>query len=891
MSAALTPAVLRPLLEELHRTRPDEPLIGVQLDGAWDGDDHILLGGQERPVRVCRAPLDVRVASAEQDQLGAPLVVLTPLSDRQLGLDLTARFAGQRLLRPSLARAVMQLFDAHDLDRRIAREAWLLRALLEYQPAAGYGPVPSGALTAERAWDELLRATLDLPGSAPTLRELFIWSQDPKHLASLRAASTEVRDGVRGHLTVIPGVSLLLGIAEHAQAPDDVLAVVAVLSVLVASPEEPATLLAAGRIAERNLGGRRLDLDRDARALVLAAGPIVRDQQRSGTDAAWQRHAHDLTIELDLTQLVGKSDILDDAWSARLTRFADVLSAAVVATGGPEADLADADAAVRRHVRAAAEDGVLASLTAMSRLVRWIHRSQSPAPTTLSAAVRDEVRDGGWVARARAQITSSGAPELTNAAQALAAAVDARRTTAAIAFAAAAVRWDGEPSDDLIGVEHVLDRVVAPVARATPILVVVLDGVSLAVLRGLLGDLEREGWIERRPAAMTGRPVALAVLPSLTTLSRSSLLSGRLASGGQAEESSGFAAHVRLREAGTAGGVPVLLHKRELSDDGATLSTAVRDEIFGTRRVVGLVINAIDDELSGAVQRHGHWSLRDIPVLDAALSAAREASRAVVMLSDHGHVPERTETQRVAKGSGVGDRHRPASGDPPGAGEVLAEGRRVLVSEGRVILAADPNIRYTAASKPGYHGGASPEELVAPIAILTAFDTALDGLVDQESDEPTWWRRDVPADDAADPVPATPPGRHPPGRSTAVSAQQTIFDELQPEPPATPSPASPDWVHALLASEVFTRSRERAGRGAPSEERVRALLSALGRHDGRLSPAALAVAAEVPVGRLDGLLAALRPLINVDGYPILTVDRDAELVELRIADLRRQFGI
>jgi hypothetical protein len=891
VSAALTPAVLRPLLEELHRTRPDEPLIGVQLDGAWDGGDYILLGGQERPVRVCRAPLDVRVASAEQDELGAPLVVLTPLSDRQLGLDLTARFAGQRLLRPSLARAVMQLFEAHDLDRRIAREGWLLRALLEYQPAAGYGPVPSGALTAERAWDELLRATLDLPGSAPTLRELLIWSQDPKHLANLWATSTEVRDGVRGHLAVIPGVSLLLGIAEHAHAPDDVLAVVAALSVLVASPNEPATLLAAGRIAERNLGGRRLDLNRDARALVLAAELIVRDQQRSGIDAAWQRRAHDLTVEFDLTPLVGESDMLDDAWSARLTRFADALSAALVASDGPEDDLAAADAAVRRHVRAAAEDGVLASLTAMSRLVRWINQSQSPAATTLSAAVRDEVRDGGWVARARAEITSSGAPELANAAQALAEAVDARRTTAAIAFAAAAVRWDGEPSDNLIGVEHVLDRVVAPVARATPILVVVLDGVSLAVLRGLLGDLEREGWVERRPAAMTGRPVALAVLPSLTTLSRSSLLSGRLVSGGQAEESSGFAAHAGLREAGTAGGVPLLLHKRELSDDGATLSTAVRDEIFGTRRVVGLVINAIDDELSGAVQRHGHWSLRDIPLLDAALSAAREAARAVVLLSDHGHVPERTQTQRVAKGSGVGDRHRPAGGDAPDAGEVLAEGRRVLVSEGRVILAADPNIRYTAASKPGYHGGASPEELVAPIAVITAFDTVLDGLVDQESDEPAWWRQEVPSDDAVGPVAVAPPSRHPPGRSTAVSAQQTIFDELEPELPITRSPAEPAWVHALLASEVFTRGRERAGRGAPSEDRVRALLSALGRHDGRLSPAALAVAAEVPAGRLDGLLAALRPLINVDGYPILTVDRDAELVELRIADLRRQFGI
>jgi hypothetical protein len=887
----LTPAVLRPLLEELHRTRPDEPLIGVQLDGGWDGGAHILLGGQERPVRVCCAPLDVRVASAEQDELGAPLVVLTPLSDRQLGLDLTSRFAGQRLLRPSLARAVMQLFDAHDLDRRVAREEWLLRALLEYQPEAGYGPVASGALTAERAWDELLRATLDLPGSAPTLRELLIWSQDPKHLADLRAVSTEVREGVRGHLGVLPGVSLLLGIAEHAQAPDDVLAVVAALSVLVATPTEPAALLAAGRLAERNLGGRRLDLDRDATALVRAAEPIVRDQQGTGIDAAWQRRAHDLTVELDLTPIVGESDMLDEAWSVRLTRFADSLSAALVASDGAEDDLAAADAAVRRHIRAATQEGVLTSLTAMTRLVRWIHRSQSPASTTLSAAVRDEVRDGGWVARARAEVTSSGAPELAEAAQTLAAAVDARRTATAIAFAAAAVRWDGEPSADLIGVEHVLDRVVAPVARATPILVVVLDGMSIAVFRGLLGDLEREGWIERRPAEMTGRPVALAVLPSLTTLSRSSLLSGRLVSGGQAEESSGFATHAGLLEAGTAGGVPLLLHKRELSDDGTTLSTAARDEIFGTRRVVGLVINAIDDELSGAVQRHGGRSLHDIPLLNAALSAARDTSRAVVMLSDHGHIPERTQTQRVAKGSGVGDRHRPTSGDAPGAGEVLAEGRRVLASAGRVILAADPNIRYTAASKPGYHGGASPEELVAPIAVLTAFDSVLDGLVDQESDEPAWWRPDVLSDDGVQPAVTAPRSTQPPRGSAAVSAQQTIFDDLEPESAVAPAPAEPDWVRALVASEVFARGRDRAGRGAPSEDRVRALLSALGRHDGRLSPAALSVAAGVPAGRLDGLLAALRPLLNVDGYPILTVDRDAELVELRIADLRRQFGI
>lgn len=890
MSAVLTPAVLRPILEELHRTRPDEPLIAVALEGQWAGDDRILLAGEERPVRVCRSTLDVRAASVEQEEIDSPLVVLTPLSLRELGLDVTARFAGQRLVVPSLAGAVMQLFQAHDLDRRIAREDWFLRALLDHQPPAGYGPVPSGALTAERAWEELLRATLDLPGAAPTLRELLVWSLHAEHLAMLRRAGPELRAGVRDRLSVLPGAVLLLAIAEQARDPEDVLAAIGVLSVLVAAPEEPAALLAAGRIAERHLGGGTLDLDRDAAALVDATATAVRDRQRGGGGASWQRRAHDLCAEFDLAPLVRGSDLLDDGWSARLVRYANALPEAVAGTSGAEAELDLAELAIRRHVMADAAGGVLAGLTAMGRLVRWLRQPIRSAAATLSGAVRDELSDGGWVVWARADIASSGAPELADAARMLADAVDARRSAAAVAFAAAAVRWDGEPANGLLGVEHVLDSVVAPIARAAPTIVVVLDGMSVAVLRELLRDLDQEGWIERRPAGIDARAAALAVLPSLTTLSRASLLTGRLASGGQTNEVAGFAAHARLREAGTAGGPPLLMHKRALSDDGTTLTSGVRDEIFGARRIVGLVINAIDDELSGAVQRRGRWTLRDIPLLDAVLSAARDAGRAVVLLSDHGHVPERAQTQRTPGGAGSGDRHRSATGAPPGAGEVLADGPRVLASTGRVVLAVDPHIRYTGASKPGYHGGASPEELVAPIAVLTAFDVALDGLVDQEADEPAWWRRDQPrpAETTIVPRGVDRPAR----RATPVSGQQTMFDGLDAKGADEPVVASqPEWLSALLSDSGFTKSRERAGRGAPSEERIHALLAALGRHDGRLSPGALAVAAGVPAGRLDGLLAAMRPLLNVDGYPILTVDRDADLVELRIADLRRQFAI
>jgi PglZ domain len=896
VSAPLTNAVLQPMLAELHRSRPDEPLIGVRLDAPWAGGPQIMIGEDlVAPVRECRAPIDVWSASAEQEKLGTPLVILTPLSDRELGLDMTARLAGQRLLRPSPARAVMQLFSAHDLDRRIAREEWLLRALLEHVPPGGYAPAQSGALTAERAWEELLRTALEIPSGNPTLRELLLWSLSQHHLARLWGAGPEMREGVRARLATLPGAALLLAIAENAGDPADVLALLAVISVLVAAPGEPASLLAAGRIAERNLGGRQLQLGPDGAPLVQAADAIVRGDGGPDKTVAWQSRAIELIGELALTELVERSDLLDGAWSARLSHFGAALEAAVRGGDDPRG-LDDAEAALRRHIRAATSGGVLESVTAMRRLARWLAAGPGPAPASLSAAIREEVRDGGYVARARADLTASGAPELAAGADALAAAVDARRAASSKVFAVAATRWDGEPGPGLLGVEHVLDHVVAPVARASSTLVIVLDGLSLAVLRALLEDLDREGWIERRPAAIGERPTALAVLPSLTMRSRASLLTGRLTTGGQTDEAAGFAAHAGLREAGTAHGAPLLMHKRALSHDGTTLSIAVRDEIFGRRRVVGMVINAIDDELSGAVQRHSGWSLRAIPLLDAALNAARDAGRAVVLLSDHGHVPERTATHRVPAPTGSGDRHRSAAGDPAAAGEVLAEGRRVLTADGRAILAADPSIRYTSASKPGYHGGASPEELVAPVAIVTAFDTEVDGLVDQEPDEPSWWR-DVLGSEAgpdAMQLPGAPairgPSRPP---VVAVQGQQIMFEVPGVDVAAdqAAAPPEPEWVGALLGHDQFRLRRKRAGRGAPGDERIRALLSALARHDGRLSPAALAVAAGVPAGRLDGLLAALRPLVNIDGYPILTVDRDAELVELRIADLRRQLGI
>ena len=86
-------------------------------------------------------------------------------------------------------------------------------------------------------------------------------------------------------------------------------------------------------------------------------------------------------------------------------------------------------------------------------------------------------------------------------------------------------------------------------------LLLVLDGMSTSVARELIADLAGRGWIEH--TLTPARPV-ISVLPSVTRVSRTSLLSGRLADGAQASEKAAFAEH----------GWP-LFHKADLISAGA----------------------------------------------------------------------------------------------------------------------------------------------------------------------------------------------------------------------------------------------------------------------------------------------------------------------------------
>jgi hypothetical protein len=107
---------------------------------------------------------------------------------------------------------------------------------------------------------------------------------------------------------------------------------------------------------------------------------------------------------------------------------------------------------------------------------------------------------------------------------------------------------------------------------------------------------------------------------------------------------------------------------------------------------------------------------------------------------------------------------------------------------------------------------------------------------------------------------------------------------------ATTEPQT-DWIRRLLASTVFATQRQMAGRRAPDNRVVEAVLRALEAHHGRMSCRALAQVVGQPDFRPRWLLAGLQRLLNVDGYQIVVVDEASGTIEINRSLLDTQFQL
>ena len=517
----------------------------------------------------------------------------------------------------------------------------------------------------------------------------------------------------------------------------------------------------------------------------------------------------------------------------RLARFGSRLSEAVLRSAPTTLEpLTAARQEIRDHDQSQRERRRLYRVDMALRLLQWLTRVDTAALSScqsLAEAAAYHLAEGGFVDWARLALrVGDPVQALSEAYARLFHKVTAIREQQAHHFAELLRDWTvaGAVGEGILPVEGILDEIVAPLAAQAPVLVIVVDGMSAAVCRELVADVTRQDWMALCEQGREANRPGLAAMPSITEVSRTSLLCGQLRQGNATVEKSGFAAHPGLRAHCRSGAGPVVFHKASLQEaDDASLAAEVRGEIAAAhRRVVGVVVNAVDDSLMKGEQIDTRWSRDAIKVLPTLLHEAKAARRLVILLADHGHVLDHQAQGRPGEG---GERWRLDDGRPA-ADELQLTGSRVVIPDThRLIAPWTEKVRY-GVKKNGYHGGVSPQEMVIPITVLCASETLPAGWVEAPMTTPAWWDEPFLERKPA----AEAPLRLKPSKPRGLGP---LFDDVQEaegvgQPAAvagTPEEPIPEWIKALLVSPILVEQKQLAGRAVPADEIIIQLLTAL----------------------------------------------------------------
>lgn len=904
MNLLLTPAIgqISAQVDAVLRHDADAVVIGIRAQAAGQWPDRISVQGREFALAWCPSPLVVRqkLLECEEATDGGGMVILTPLDAQALGSDVLARFSRGRLFAVDSWDMLRNVFQAREIDSRLARWPWLAEVLLENLPASGYPPVPGGFLDVDSAWAHGLRIVLDLcaeNSARPGLPAVLKWSLEAERVHRYLSLSDHAKDQVTGWLGEVLGGSgklALRGIAAGFAAELVPLGLICGVVFYQDAERSPELLAAAVRL-ERYFGGvpvspeEARSLYRSARTLLDGLEPITLDRVLEVGDRLFQ--------SLHLSTFTHISDDLPGSFEARLIKLGEALRAYLENSSTDTAAAVDSavDHAARHRLAAM---GTLRKLRMemAAKLVRRLEQEHRPAQSVtadLAGSVGEYIRDGAFIDRARLSLLGGDElPGLTQSYQALRERVRALRERQNSRFAESLYAWQGTGCGvlpDVVPVERILAEIVAPLARQAPVLVLVMDGLSYPIFLEIVDDALKCGWTELLPIGRARPYAGLATIPSVTGISRASLLCGRLCSGQMAQEKAGFSSHPDLTTLSRSSAKPMVFHKGEITD-GMGLSEEVRNAV-GTpeRKIVAVVYNAVDDHLSGSDQLQPHWNLDTLRLIRPLLYEARLGGRVVVVTSDHGHV---LDESTVAGGSGIGDRWR--SPEPEsGPQEKCLEGGRVLTPTGetRVVVPWTESLRY-GPKKNGYHGGISLQEMVVPIGILTPPGIAPPAAYRQIGPSfPEWWERTVPAAMAVPIVPARLLGTPLPIRKTKKPAasdrrQENLFGEVAEKPPQR---SGDDWIASLLASSLYQNQRQLAARATLKDEEIRALLEALAERGGKLSKAALAQRLNLPLMRVSGFINAARRLLNVDQASVLSLDETEGSVTLNRDLLDTQF--
>ncbi len=887
-------------LDRVLSSDPTAVAVAIRASSRQPWPESLTQRGRHFALRWCESSLAIREALCETESSGAStagLVVITPLATHEVAEDIAARLARGRVYQPEGWDIVRQLFQAKETDARLGRFAWMPQALIDGAAQGPYAPVANGFLDLETAWREVLQRFLGLTPARPDAVALLQWCTLPGSDAALKLLPAAMRADIARWLAEAGGTagSMVLACIEAGRTVD-ALALGLVCGVVYAPAGEGQALLGQAAIRlERYVGDRHVGI-LEGRAWTHAAEQTVRavglDVMRGTLD-----RADSLLSELRIAEFAHLSDLLPSAMDQRMRAFAEALAAHVAAPNTAQLVRVEQSAdSVLKHSLSATQQQRMDRVEMARRLARWL---MLPAPPAISVngALEWQADEGSFVDWARFKLLGGDElNELSSAYSALRAAIIARRNGFDQPFAQALLQWNSQATSfdgRVIPVESVLDQVVGPIAASQPVLLLVMDGLSTSIYRELFSRISTLGWVEMVPASVEQPLIGVAALPTVTEVSRTSLLCGRLALGTAANEKTGFANHALLLAHSRNELPPRLFHKGDLAD-ATNLAQEVRSAISNPQqKVVGVVYNAVDDHLSGPDQLHQRWSLEDLRLLMPLLREAREARRVVVITADHGHLLEDGTTQVNAGPAPekLSDRWRPGS-DARAPHEFAYVGGRVVTADNSksVVCLWGESTRY-ASRKNGYHGGVSPQEVTVPLNVIVPLGVNLAGWQPAPPLQPEWWElphlAPVPTPVA---VPTPAPRRKAPA---PAQAQHSLFESQDaPVPaPTVAAEATEDWISALLNSSIYASQKQLAARVALPDDKMRLLLASLSERGGKLTRAALAQRLGLPEVRLGGLLSAVRRMLNVDQAPVLTVDDMAGTVELNRTLLLQQFRV
>jgi hypothetical protein len=897
--ATVSPQQLRSIVEDKWQRDTAATAVGLHVAMPWRGPSEVEFDFGTASVVRADTVFQVREALRDAERQQRRIILLTKLRQCELGLDVVARLACCKLQAVDHWASLCALFKAKELDRSICDPA-IAQALLEHAPADGYPPVSAGILDAGTVWRAVSRHVFEMGEREPDLVSLLLWATSKSGSARYLSASDELKASLRQRLTGLLGdaADTVLRFIDSGAGPD-ALALAVAGQVVFGEGADPTLDAAAARMEQYH--NNKPVSKGVGRALARAAADAVADLDRRDDPRDAGRHldrADEYIRQFRCEEHAHRSRLTRLGYEQRLARFGAQVQSALDAPGEAatrRCEELQQDIVSHRLARLGRRQEQVSRTEMAVRLVRWLAQPvpSSPAFAGLASAY---VRELAFVDWARESVCrGEDVADLSLAYQRLDQVVLQRRSEFSEAFAKALADWTsvGSKSSGTLGVEDVLEQVVSKVVEAdNRVLLVVLDGMSWAVCHELLDDILREHWFEATlDESSQPPPPVIAAVPSVTSYSRTSLLSGRLERGDASVEKRNFEAHPALRQRCDKRFPPLLFHKKEITEGGrgAVADDLTRAVLSQNHRVVGVVLNAIDDRLANAQQVRDNWTINRIGPLGAILKLARDSGRVVILASDHGHVWHRADARTLP--SETGGRWRPHRGSPE-PGEIVVTGDRVRgEGDGHAVIVPWAETVYYGRPQNGYHGGASPQEMVCPLVLLRDKSSAYSGLHPCESPKPEWWSSAPTAAAAVE---------EPPMGVTARKGPASLFDHMDeeatdrpaPPVPTPPQPVAPSgWIGRLLSSQAYKVQKDMIRRHAPDDEVVRTSLEVLSANGGIMTPAAFAKAAGLPAARLDGLIARMQRLLNVDGYDILTLDRSENRVELNVAKLKRQFDV